>query len=49
MRVEVFHHPVQEGLVELELLLGPHVSAVRTIIEIAATGISGAAEPSRPA
>jgi len=48
MRIIIPHQPLQEGLVEFELSLGPQVTAVRTIIEIAGTGISGAAEPSRP-
>jgi len=48
MRIIIPHQPLQEGLVEFELSLGPQVTAVRTIIEIAGTGISGAAEPSCP-
>jgi len=48
MRIEIPHHPVQEGLVEFELFLGPYVAAVRTIIEIAGARISRAGNPSRP-
>jgi hypothetical protein len=47
MRIGIPHDLVQEGLVEFELFLGPHVTTVRTIIEIAGARISGAANASR--